>query len=394
MTARNRVRIAAGWCAALLLAAVASGQDSAAVGEMRRWHDRIVKHKGVVSAADGQAAQSKVKAWNLPINDLATEDRACLMRLELHAALAVGDANRAAEWLSELQRADPNTRDTLRAAWLVAGATGDAQSAKRTLEKLSTLGLAGKRAVERRLARLGMIGRAAPDLDLQAQGGRSVSTRHRGGMVLVIDFWSIGRRKPSEKHVKALRDLRDDYAREAAVQFMGINEDEPDKLAEAERFAADQEYDWPQHYEGRFSSAPSPHAAFHVDSTPWDVLIDMHGNVRTVGTAGSPDFQYALRAAVAEARGVYRAILPKTSAGARATAAEQASEAKVNERPEEYVPKSKLPRNAEARRKLDQARLYLKTGRKTDAKRLLREVVDEYPGTYEAREADEWLISL
>jgi outer membrane protein assembly factor BamD (BamD/ComL family) len=58
--------------------------------------------------------------------------------------------------------------------------------------------------------------------------------------------------------------------------------------------------------------------------------------------------------------------------------------------PTEKKPKTKSeekPSDPEAAKLLRLARTYLKTGKKTDAKRLLEQIVREFPGTPEAREA-------
>ena len=101
-----------------------------------------------------------------------------------------------------------------------------------------------------------------------------------------------------------------------------------------------------------------------------------------------------VRAAVAEAAGEFVAVRPKTTAGVEAeprTAVKPAApEAKEKEK-EKPVASGDLPHNQEAASMLNQARVYLKTGRKTDAKKLLQEIVEKYPGTWEAKDAQETL---
>lgn len=381
-----------------LLTAVSRGQSPTALEELRTWHDKLARPNVVASIEDGRQARAKLAEWNLPVPELTPEQRGQWLRLVLHAALAVGDAAKAAEVLPELEQRFPDARDTLRAAWLVAGATGDAEKAQRTLTRLQQAELAGEAAIARRTQRLALIGQAAPDVRVATEGGASVALRARDGVVLVLDFWSL-RDKPTARQVNALRDLHEQCSRRPNVEFLGVNSDPPSDVEAAKAFARDSGYTWPQHYEQAAGEAPLSERAFRVASRPWHVLIDGEGNLRAVGVAGEPEFEYAVRAAVAEAHGEYAVVRPRTVEGRvaeAAVAARPAGDTRAGAGPptETYVPKSDLPHNEEAKRLLDQARVYLKTGRKTDAKKLLQEIVDKYPGTYEAREAEERLQAL
>lgn len=381
-----------------LLAPASWGQTPTPLDELKTWHDKLARPNVVASAEDGRQARAKLAEWNLPVPELTPEQRGQWLRLVLHAALAVGDAAKAAEVLPELEQRFPDARDTLRAAWLVAGATGDAEKAQRTLARLKQAELASEAALARRTQRLALIGQAAPDVRVATEGGATVALRARDGAVLVLDFWSL-RDQPTARQVKALRDLRAQYARRPNVEFLGVNSDPPSDAAAARDFARDSGYDWPQHYEQTAGEAPLSDQVFRVASRPWHVLIDGEGNIRAVGAAGEPEFEYAVRAAVAEAHGECAVIRPRTVAGRVAEAPPAVrptgdAHAEAGQPTEAYVPKSDLPHNEEAKRLLDQARVYLKTGRKTDAKKLLQEIVDKYPGTYEAREAEERLQAL
>ncbi|MCK4341497.1 MAG: redoxin domain-containing protein [Phycisphaerae bacterium] len=368
--------------AVLLLAPAGLAQDSKTLAELQRWHDELTKSKTAVSVEDGRQALAQIKKWSLKLDDLEVEQRGRLLRLEIIAALAVGDAARAASWLPDLELDFPDTRETLRAAWLVAGASGDAELAQQTLEKLRERKAASTTAVSKRLRRLRMIGRPAPEVDIRTESGRTIPLHERNGVVLVLDFWNV-RRKPGDKQIAVLRGLHDAFAHEREVEFLGINSDPPPQVDAAKKFAADSGYQWPQHYERQTKGAPLTDKAFHVDFTPWQVIIDRHGNVRAVGSASAPEFQYALRAAAAEAQGKYAVLWPKTTDGVPAQPRTPVAKA---EKKKPAVEKD-LPHHPEAKRLLDQARLYLKTGRKRDAKKLLEELIEKYPDTWEAREA-------
>ena len=380
--------------AGLLGVAAALGQDPGTLAELKTWHDKLVRPGEVVSVEDGKQAQEKLKVWKLPLAKLESEQRGQALRLEIYAALAIGDAARAAEFLPELQRAFPDTTETLHAAWLVAGASGDGELAKRTLDKLKEQKAASEKALATRLARLRMVGQAAPDMSVGTEDGKFVALRQRDGVVLVLDFWQQ-REKPGEKQVKALRGLFEAYAGQAAVQFLGVNSDAADDVDAAKKLAADSGYKWPQHFEQKAADAPLTKAAFHVESSPWTVIIDMEGNVRWVAAASDPEFQYALRAAAAEAKGEFASVRPKTVEGVAAVVKAKPKVAPAEEKKEEKpVASGDLPHNPEAESMLDQARVYLKTGRKTDAKKLLQEIVEKYPGTWEAKDAKERLDAM
>ena len=194
----------------------------------------------------------------------------------------------------------------------------------------------------------------------------------------------------------ALRGLAEGYAAEPKVEFLGINDDKAEQVEAAKKLAAEKGYKWAQLYEASAGAAALTEPAFHVAASPWDVIIDGDGNVRAVGTASEPEFQYALRAAAVEAKGEYTAVAPRTIEGvaaaraageAPAVEAEKKGEKKKKEKEEQAKPEPEPPHNEEAAKLLDQARLYLKTGKKTEAKRLLQELIEKYPNTWEAQEA-------
>ncbi len=392
MCTSGRMRAALAGIVALGVTAIAAAQDSKTLGELKRWHDKLAESKTAISVADGQQARAELKKWGLSPDKLEAEPRGQLLRLEIFAALAVGDANGAVTVLPALERDFPKTQETLRAKWMTAVAAGDAQLAQQTLEQLKEGGTAKDKAIATRLARLRLVGTPAPDDEVAAEGGRKCPLRKRGGVVLALDFWNT-REPPMERQVAALRGLAEAYAPDPKVEFLGINAGTPEQADAAKKLAAEKGYKWPQHYE-TLAGAPLTEQAFHVESSPWDVLIDGDGNVRAVGAASEPEFQYALRAAVAEVKGDYPPVAPKTTEGVAAAraagetpAVEAEKKGEKKEKEEQAKPEPEPPHDPEAAKLLDQARLYLKTGKKTDAKKLLQELIEKYPNTWEAREA-------
>lgn len=374
------------------LTATALAQDAATLKELKRWHDKVAGSKSAASAEDGARAQALLKEWGLVADRLEPEARGQLQRLEIHASLAVGDAARAGSWLRALQREEADAPDTLWAGWLVATATGDAELAQATLGKLPGAKLASAAAVEKRQRRLRMVGERAPDVTVHADGGETFGLYQRDGVVLVLDFWHLGD-KPSGKQSEAFCELRAESERGGKVAFLGINSDPAVGIDAARKFAAASGYTWPQCYEQSERPAPLTDKQFAVDAYPWQVIIDGEGNVRAVGTAGESAFVYSLRAAAAEARGEFPTIRPKTTAGVAAQAPKKPVPEKAVERDRGATPEKETaqepepPHNPEAQKLLDQARLFLRTGRKRDAQRVLQELIEKYPDSWEAREA-------
>lgn len=372
----------------------ALGQDADALAELTRLHERLAESRAVLSVEDGRAALAQLERWGWQPADLPADARGAWLRTSVYAALAMGDAKRAADALALLQQDGKDATDTLRAAWSVAVAAGDAQLAKEMLAVLGDRKLARAKAIERRLRRLERVGHPAPDTTAKTSLGRDVALRKRFGVALVLDFWTTAQ-PPDDSDVAATKALYQSVARDPKIEFLGVNSDPPAKLDEARKFVASAGLAWPQHYEEAAGAPPLTAGAFGVESQPWQVLIDAEGNVRAVGTAGEPEFVYAVRAALAEARGDYAVVRPKTTAGVVATPTEYElpAVAQGETRPP-AAEEEDLPHNPDAQRLLDEARTFLKTGMKKKARELLERIVREYPGTWEARDAQRRLSYL
>ena len=121
------------------------------------------------------------------------------------------------------------------------------------------------------------------------------------------------------------------------------------------------------------------------------MIIDRDGVIRAVGLITEPAFQYALRATVAEANGEYPSLMPRTRDGRKSDAARVARERRRQAEEAKNPPPKMLPSDPIAASLLRQARLYLKTGKRTLAREIFERVVREYPGTPEAKDAEFWL---
>jgi hypothetical protein len=371
--------------------------QTAPPAELNTLYEKLTKPGALVSVADGQDAVRQIEGWKLNVTKLPADDLYKYVRLRAHAALAVGDVNRADELQPELVRLRPELPETAWTSWLVACAAGDAKAGQAALTAMQERKAASAAAVARRMAALAKVGGAAPDVELEADGQR-VALRRHDGKVLVLHIWSA--MKPAEaRQLKALTGLYAASAAQPTVQFVGVCTDAADVAKNAKAWAASNGLTWPQVYDVALKEADFGGEA----GTGPVVLIDQYGYVRAVGLPDDSEWVYALRAAATEAAGTYRAMLPRNSAGVPAKAPEKPVAAKpeasgggqANAAPAEQAkPKGELPHNDEARSMLDQARAYVKTGRKTDARKLFQEIIDKYPGTWEAADAKERLAVL
>jgi thiol-disulfide isomerase/thioredoxin len=316
-----------------------------------------------------------------------------MVRIKVYCALALGDARLAVGYLVELQEQFPDERETLDAGYLVACASGDAQMGEQMVKQLRGLVSADeRRLLAQRRRWLRGVGTAAPEITITTEEGTTVTPAERDGVVLIVDFWAT-RFPPSDDLLTAFRQIHEVYQKDRKVEFLGINTDSPARVEQAEDFAKSAGYVWSQHYERGAARDKSVRKAFGAGTPPWQVIVDQYGYIRAVGAADEPGFQYALRAAVAEAKRRYDPVLPRTRAGQQAAPKEVAAQAARRQAPDRKKPAAtgELPSNPEAARKLRLARTFLKTGRRTDAKRLFQEVVRDYPGTREAKLAQEYL---
>ncbi|MBU0640369.1 MAG: tetratricopeptide repeat protein [Planctomycetes bacterium] len=378
--------------ASLLMTAVAPAQDADVRRELQRLHDRLSDGTTVVSSAEAQAALGRLEEWNLPAAAASAEMRGLALRTEVLAALAVGHGARAVERYEKLAAAFPDQRATLETAYVLATATGNAQLGEQTLKQLGSLVDAGERsAYAQKRRRFRAVGTRAPDVTFSCEDGTEIAPARRTGGVLVIDFWNV-RRSPTAAQVAGLRRLYDDCSNELGFRLVGVNAAGQSGLDEARAVASRNGYRWPQHYEQRGAGAPISHKAFRIGTAPVQVIIGHHGYICAVSNAVEPACHYAVRVALGEAQGCYPAVPLRTFEGTQVvpqTEAKNANGARA-EKPEPEA-KPQRPENLrddqEAEKLLRQARLYIKTGRRRDAKALLERIIREFPGTRQAEDA-------
>lgn len=347
---------------------------------------QLIKSGGRLTAAEGQELQAKLQSWQDAGVDLSDAERKTQWTvLQGVAALAQGNAQLAQAWYEQLAADAPEKRWTLWLAWLVAGAAGDAELAEATLRTLQAQKMVGEKAIRVRRSRIARVGQPVPNLTIQPDNGAAIALHDRDGVALVLHFWQLPERAKQSDVAATVRSLHAEHADSPHMMWLGVNGDPMNELTAAKKYVVDHQLAWPQHYEKRATLRPLTDKTFALVEPDTIILIGPYGNIRWIGPASAPATRYALRATAAQLAGDALPILPRTRDGRTARGAPE----RVTRRDGEVKRKSPsdLPSDPEARKMLDQARVYLKTGRKRDAKKLLEEIVEKYPGTREAKEA-------
>ena len=213
----------------------ALGQDTHALSELREWADRFAKPTEVLTPKDAQKLQEQIQSWNLPADKLSPEQQTELACVQILAALAAGDAGGAAAKLGDLKDA-PSSKEVLRAAWLVAGATGNAELARQTLDKLKEQKAASEEALRKHLARLQHVGERAPGAEVRVADDKTLNLRERDGTPLLLTFLKVAELKTHEKQVQALSELQNTLGPESKVQFAAVGAETAADRAALQKF--------------------------------------------------------------------------------------------------------------------------------------------------------------
>jgi hypothetical protein len=377
---------------AWLLASGAWGQSAAVLNELSRLHERIADPDHLLTVQEARQAKSRLAAWSFEPEQLTPEDRVRLGQIEVCVALADGDAKTALQRAEALAQEFGDDSAVQQTAYLAACAAGDARLGSDLLAKLAR-GASGddRRRISQRRRWMRAVGKPAPELEIRTEDMTGYWTNRRGTRVLLIDFWNVAQTRENDTG-DALKVLYKQFQHNPNIEFVGVNADAEDNVPDAKKFAEENGYAWKQRYEHAAIDAPLTHQAFRAGSPPWQVLIDTFGYFRAVGSVAEPGFQYAVRAAVAEARGDYDLVLVRARDGTQPERPSVKIEPKTAKRSE--VDDKQLPSNQDALAKLTQARAFLKAKSRSRAIKLFQEIVRDYPGTKEAQEAQEYLDSL
>ena len=391
----SRIRAIAGllaWSMVWICPTEALGQTAAMLEQLQKLHERATAPDVVLTAGDVKQIADRLREWKLDPEKLSREDRVRLGRVEVHIALAKGDAKAGYERAVALLGEYPEEHSVQETAYLAAYTAGDAKLGTEMLKEISK-GATGEQRRQNSMRRrwLRGVGKPAPDVEIVTEDMTGYKTTRRGDRVLLIDFWNVAQSKEDDTST-LLSGLSKDYQYDTHLEMVGVNADSEDKLEEAKEFAKAGGYTWKQKYEYTALKAPITHEAFHAGPPPWQVLIDIYGYVRAIGSLREPGFQYAVRATVAEARGDHECVLPRTRDGTQPELA--SAKIKPIDKKTTKEQGGELRSDPDAAAKLNLARTYMKTGKRTDAKRLFQEIVRDFPGTFEAKEAQEYLDSF
>ncbi len=376
-----------------LTGGTAAAQSRSVLRELRKLHARAARPDRVLSDQDARNVHQRLAGWKLDPARLAPDDRRAWFELRISSDLGLGDVTAARDALDALRKLAPDNPRTWQWTWLVAAAAGDAKLARDAIDHLRKAASdhTTRRAWSRRLRWIRQVGQDAPDVTIRTEDLTEYDVADRGEQVLVIDFWNT-RRPPPQEAIDALKRLYEQYRDSPHVAFVGVNADSESNLERAREFARKKGMAWKQCYEGRSAAAPITHKAFKAGRPPWTVVVDSYGFIRAVGSADEPAFVCALRAAIAEARGDAEPVGPRTIRGEQRRAG--VAKAAPENRPGGRTRPGDLPSNPQAASKLRQARAFLKTGLKSKARKLLEEIIRDYPGTLEAYKAREYLETI
>ncbi|MFN0136850.1 MAG: redoxin domain-containing protein [Phycisphaerae bacterium] len=319
----------------------------------------------------------------VPSEKWKPQERARVLTLQVKAAGALGDAAMAlaaARIIADKLRDQP---EALELAYVGAVIAADGELARKIAKDAGEKATgAAKQTWSKRRTWAAELGKAAPDIKIRTHAIEEISVTKRGDELLILDFWNVLAPPPKES-LAALKKIVEKYGEAHKLAIVSVNADSEARFERAQKWVAENKLDWHQVYEKVAVGAPITHAAFKAQAAPWTVTVDTLGQIRFVGDAASPAFETTLRAALAEAAGEF----PPMTADRRSGKADAPATAKKDaENPGE---EKALPSNPEAQAKLRQARVFRRTGKSADAKRLLEEIVANYPGTQEAKEAQE-----
>lgn len=387
MKTRNRLLLI---CSLLPVAFVAA-QNNANLAELKKLHASLNKPGAILTVDQARMATGRLDEWKLDAAALSGESKRELLALQVLVAAALGDAAKAGQAAALLQSAAEGDHPALEAAYCGACAAGDAQTAEAAVKAMADKAQGdSKRAQLRRRGWLAQVGRQAPDIVISTDDVKEFMVRKRGDKILIIDFWNTLTEPPKE-HVAALKKLHEELGADANVDFIGVNAEAESRLEKAKDYAKKNELNWPQRYEGVALKAPITNEAFRAGQAPWTVMIDSYGYVRAVGTPAEPAFLYAVRAALAEARADFAPVMPKTTDGKQAKRESQEPPADNAKKKADGAAAKDLPSNLDAKKLLQEAHAMRKTGMKTKAREMYQRVINEFPGTKEAEEAQFWL---
>jgi hypothetical protein len=346
-----------------------------------------------LTAEEGADMLDRLDSWNFERADLQPGDRLNALLCLAYGSMAVGNARTALDYGGELTTEFKNNADAMTAALRAANCGGDARLAYTANQQLARLAKGDAREAARDQSRwLKLIGQRPPNTAIEV-GDKSVELRRREGVGLVLYLWNL-RHPPDDEQVRVMKAQPDAYRTAEALQFVGLCAAGRNGEEKAREYLSHHGITIAHHFENKAAGAPITHRIFKAGASPCQIVIDGDGVIRGFADIGEPSLVYAMRAVVAEAAGKYEPPDSRSIDGKTSLRTHSQAEFDTPPPPEPRTPKSQLPSNQEAEAKLRQARTLLRTGFRTKAKQLLQEIMRDYPGTRQARDAEERLEYL
>lgn len=375
--------VALGLLLPALAVTVTHAQTPTQMAQVQQMLDRLTKPGVVLSMDEAKEVRGVFDGLGIDLSKAKPDQKAKVLACDIYTAAMIGNAEKLLEPSKTLATELADQPGGREAAYFAALVTGNGELA-RSVAKDGYDKATGddKKLWSQRRQYAADIGKPAPDASFRVDDATEIKPNNRGDTVLVIDFWNVLSPPPAAS-LAGLKKVYDEWKSESNNMFVGVNCDSESRVERARKYAADNGLAWQHRYEQKAVGAPITHQAFKVAATPWTVIIDTLGQIRFVGDPAGSAFACTLRCAVAEARGEHPAMTEKRRSG-------KVDEPTVAKKKDDKA-EGDLPSNADAAAKMNLVRTYWKTGKKGEARKILQEIIANYPGTREAKEAKDWL---
>jgi tetratricopeptide (TPR) repeat protein len=366
----------------------------------------LLENEQPLSVAEAEQVQKALQPRLA--DDDAIDSRA--LALAVLAEIARGEVAAAEQLLNQHAEQVADSPELQMARLTLATVAGNAQAADRLLDEhlehtrsAARDGATPDRETLQRITRLREylrnVGERAPAIELDTGGEEPTPLPPEQGLAVLV-FWKASER-PTETMLSELQAAATTAVttENPPTTLVMVNSDSRNARAEADAFVANLDSAWQHVFEERASRPPITFQTFQVRFLPAVAVIDARGAIRAVMTADDPRAVYTIRAAAREAAGKAPTVVAVTRSGeqptagalAKGDASEQAAEA-----PEEppQVGADVPVDNREAEKLLQSAHSMRRLRSYKRARELYEQVIEQYPGTKQALEAEEYIKRL